>query len=93
MYGEWILANKCPHCGGRLMLSDFYTFSREYPILKNGRLSKRGRRGAEEGLGIVTVSCDSCHVSWEANHTWINGDGTVEIQGNGEGWSENGCND
>lgn len=85
MNGEWVLANKCPHCGGRLTLSDFYTYSIDYLILKNGRISKCGKKCGEEGIGIVTVCCDSCHVSWDATHTWINADGTVEISGNGEG--------
>lgn len=93
MNGEWVLANKCPHCGGRLTLCEFYTYPREYTILKNGKLSKRGRRGAEEGIGLVTAYCGSCHVTWDATDTWVNTDGTVEIRGNGEGWDENGCND
>lgn len=86
MNGEWVLANKCPHCGGKLTLREFYSSPREYPILKNGRVSKRGRWIATESVGIVTAFCNSCYVGWNATNTWVNTDGTVEIRGNGDGW-------
>lgn len=80
---EWILANKCPHCGGKLTLREFYSRTREYPISKNGRAAKRGKWVTDDSLGIVTAFCNSCYVGWDAEHTWVTTDDTVEIRGNG----------
>ena len=52
MNGEWVLANKCPHCGGRMTLVDFYSYSRDYPILKNGRPSKHGKSAEKKPLEL-----------------------------------------
>jgi hypothetical protein len=84
MNGEWIVANKCPHCGGKLVVREFYSRTREYPISKNGKVSKRGRWATEDSLGLVTVFCNSCRVGWDATHTWVNTDDIVEIRGNGD---------
>lgn len=86
MMGEWILANKCPHCGGQLTLSDFYSFSRDYPILKNGRPSKRGKKCGEEAVGVINARCNSCHVTWDDSNTRLTVDGKIEIRGDGYGW-------
>lgn len=86
MSGEWVLANKCPHCGGRLTLSEFYTYSIDYLILKNGRISKRGKKCGEEAVGVINARCNSCHVSWIDDDTNLTVDGKIEIRGNGYGW-------
>lgn len=86
MNGEWVLANKCPHCGGRMTLVDFYSYSRDYPILKNGRPSKHGKKCGEESVGVINAQCNSCHVTWADSNTRLTVDGKIEIRGDGYGW-------
>ena len=38
---EWHRVTKCPACGGQLIISEHYTFSRDYMITSKGILSKR----------------------------------------------------
>lgn len=74
------------HCGGRMTLVDFYSYSRDYPILKNGRPSKHGKKCGEEAVGVINAQCNSCHVTWDDSNTRLTVDGKIEIRGDGYGW-------
>lgn len=52
MNGEWVLANKCPHCGGRMTIVDFYSYSRDYPILKTGDRRSMGKSAEKKPLEL-----------------------------------------
>ena len=41
MSNKWILASKCPHCGGSMTVSVFYSYSRDYRIGRNGQPYKK----------------------------------------------------
>lgn len=40
MKHEWVLANKCPCCGGRMVLSEHFNLTHDYLIRKDGRPCK-----------------------------------------------------
>lgn len=41
MSKSWVCVKKCPACGGSLVVSFHYSFSRDYTITSKGVLSKR----------------------------------------------------
>lgn len=40
MGSNWKLVSVCPHCGGRLTISIFYSFSRDHAVKLDGKLGK-----------------------------------------------------
>lgn len=80
---EWVLANKCPHCGGRMILSEYFSVSHNYLIRKDGQLSKRYRKSAEGPIDCVMAFCDTCKTYWDGDSTICDMDG-VYIRGEGD---------
>ena len=70
----------CPVCNGRLVVSDFYTMSRDYRITKKGVLSKRCSTSDPGPLDCTTASCLDCNASWDADHVVVDADSTVWLK-------------
>lgn len=69
MSNKWTLAAKCPHCGGSMTVSVFYSFSRDYRIRSDGQPRKRCKRSGEGAMDVCTVSCNDCSASWDGDDT------------------------
>lgn len=82
---EWKRAKVCPVCGGRLVVSDFYSLSRDYRITKKGVLSKRYSTSDPGPLDCTTASCLDCNASWDADHVVVDSDSTVWLKVEQEG--------
>ena len=61
---DYTLATKCPHCGGRLMLSEFMSYSRDSLIRKIGQPCKRWSKSPEGSMDAIAVSCMECGTVW-----------------------------
>jgi hypothetical protein len=68
---SWILVKKCPACGGKLIVSDFYSFSRDYKITRRGVLSSRSSKSVESSIDCTTASCVDCGAEWEQGEVMI----------------------
>lgn len=79
---EWILANKCPHCGGRMNMSEHFALTHDYLIRKDGQLSKRYRKSPAGPIECVTAFCTECKKYWDGDNTVSYDDG-VYIRGEG----------
>ena len=56
--------NCCPVCGGRIIVSYYYQYSKDYFVKKDGKLSSRYKvvdGGPEEAS---TAICESCDMYW-----------------------------
>lgn len=82
MGDAWKRASLCPHCGGRLVLSVFYSFSRDYLINLDGRPRKRHWKSSEGEMDICSVWCNKCGTLWDGNNSVWDKDGAW-IRGNG----------
>ena len=83
MSSNWILASECPHCGGRMCLNSYYSFSRDYCIGKNGKAHKQSKKSPEGPMDVSTAFCKNCGIMWDANNTMVD-NGFVYILGEGE---------
>lgn len=79
---EWKLANKCPHCGGRMTLCVHFALTHDYSIRKDGKVGKRYVKSDEGPIDCVTAFCNACNTYWDGDNTldaedgvWIRGDG------------------
>lgn len=82
MGSNWKLVSVCPHCGGRLTISIFYSFSRDHAVKLNGKLGKKYRKSPEGEMDACSVYCKGCHTEWDADHS-IWSDNGVFIRGEG----------
>ncbi len=82
MGSNWKLVSVCPHCGGRLTISIFYSFSRDHAVKLDGKLGKKYRKSPEGEMDACSVYCKGCHTEWDADHS-IWGDDGVFIRGEG----------
>lgn len=83
MNGEWVLASKCPHCGGRMTVSAFYSYSLDYVIRRNGQPYKRGKKSSDGPMDAHVVSCNDCNRTWDEGNMNITASG-VFIRGKGD---------
>lgn len=79
---DWILANKCPHCGGRMNLSVHYALTYDYHIRRDGQPYKQYQKSGEGPIDVVTASCEDCHTYWDGENTIFAIEG-VFIRGEG----------
>ena len=66
-----VRVKKCPTCGGKLIVSGFYSFSRDYKITRRGVLSSRGSKSVESSIDCTTASCVDCGSEWEQGEVMI----------------------
>lgn len=72
MSDSWILASKCPHCGGTMTVSVFYSYSRDYRIGRNGQPHKKCKKSCDGEMDVCTASCSDCNTYWDGNNTfWV----------------------
>lgn len=64
MNGEWVLASKCPHCGGRMTVSAFYSYSLDYVIRRDAASAKA--EAVTEALKSVEVQPEETVTPTEA---------------------------
>ena len=81
---DWILASRCPHCGGRMTAMEHFALTHDYRVRLDGRPSQRFSRSPEGPLDCITVLCEKCrtvwdsdHAAWDADGIFIKGDGNV----------------
>lgn len=79
---NWELACRFPYCGGRLTLSIFHSFARQYLINLDGHPRKRGRKSSEGDMDLCTVWCYDCGALWDGKNAVLDNDG-VWIRGEG----------
>lgn len=60
-----IARKACPVCGGQITVGWYYQFSREYQVLKSGKLSKRYTRTDEGPMEVSYAACLDCGAFWE----------------------------
>lgn len=77
---EWRQVTCCPVCGGKLTLSEYYTYSLDFTITKKGVLSKRCERSESGPIDCVTAYCDDCGAYWDGSQTAIESDNTVWLK-------------
>lgn len=77
---EWHRVTKCPACGGQLIISEHYTFSRDYMITSKGILSKRFSKSDLGSLDCITAFCPKCETAFDADAVVIEADGSVWLK-------------
>ena len=80
---EWKYVTCCPHCGGELIISDHYAFTRDYRITKRGVLSKRSKRSSDGSMDCTTGYCLSCNTGFDEDEIAVEADGTVWVREKG----------
>lgn len=79
---EWVKANKCPACGGQMIMSEHYALTHDHIVRANGKPYKRFTRSAEGPIDCVTAYCNGCGAYWDADNTMWGSDG-VFVRGVG----------
>ena len=74
---NWERVTACPECGGKLVFSEYFTYSLDFHITKKGLLSKRFRKGEAGAIDCMTACCEECSSFWDAGHVFVENDGTV----------------
>ena len=74
----WRRVTACPYCGGRLVISEYYTFSRDYTITRKGVLSERYSNGDPGAIDCTTAFCTGCETAFDSD--------SICIESNGEVW-------
>ncbi len=82
MRNKWVSAAKCPHCGGSMTVSVFYSYSRDYRIGRNGQPQKKFKMSCEGSMDVCTATCNDCDTYWDGNNTVWGADG-VFVRGDG----------
>lgn len=62
----------CPKCGGRIIVGEFYIYTKDYKVLLNGKLSKNPcGRSDSDTIDVLNAWCENfptkCDVSWAAD--------------------------
>lgn len=69
----------CPLCGGRIVVSNLYQYSLDYTMRKDGKISKRHKRGDDGPVDVSLASCENyktCDARWEEEEFFVEPDGT-----------------
>lgn len=77
---EWEKVTHCPHCGGPLTISVYYSFSRDYKITRKGVLSKRSSLVDGGLIDCITAFCSQCQTAWDSDHVCVESDNTVWVK-------------
>ena len=78
------ITDYCPHCGGSMTVSVFYSFSRDYRIGIDGQPRKKCKKSFEGPMDVCTVLCNDCSTYWDGDNT-IWGEDGVFVRGEGIG--------
>lgn len=77
---DWKRVTVCPKCGGRLVISDFYTVTLDRTITSKGVLSRRYSWSDPGPIDCTTAFCTKCKTSFDADAVCVESDGTVWIK-------------
>lgn len=66
---DWIMANKCPKCGGYIALSIHCAYTIDYAVRRDGQLRKRGKKIDGGPIDVVTAHCEKCGSYWDGDNT------------------------
>ncbi len=67
--GQGVYRTTCPFCGGKICVSWLFQYSRDYRIIRSGKLSKNYTRQDCGSMEVAVAGCTNCE---EAN--WGNGE-------------------
>lgn len=81
---DWKEVRCCPVCGGRLLISEFCTLSRDYRIKRDGKISKKYTVTRADSIDCINASCDDCGEVWDASEVCLENDGTLFLKVKGE---------
>lgn len=75
-----VIRKRCPLCGGKIIVSDFYTFSYDHFITKSGTLSRKYNVSSPGSINVSNAACEnvideSCSARWDDNSFFINAEG------------------
>lgn len=83
---EGIVRDRCPLCGGKIIVSDLYQFSRDYEVRKGGKVSLRYTVCDCGSMEVSVAGCaNQCGAYWEADGFYIGTDGKFYDQKYPEG--------
>lgn len=77
---DWKQVTCCPRCGGSLVISEYYSYTRDYKITRKGILSKRFSISEGGGIGCFTAFCNQCEAYWDGDSVFIESDNTVWLK-------------
>lgn len=77
---HWVKVNRCPNCGGAIILSEFYTYTLDFRITKKGTISKRYTKSTVGPIDCMTAYCDGCQSSWDATQVCVENNGFVFLR-------------
>lgn len=73
-----MIRNRCPKCGGRIIVSDLYQYSMDYVVLKKpaGELSKNAKKRDAGPMEVMIAGCENpdCDAFWESDDFYISDD-------------------
>ena len=73
-----IIRNRCPRCGGRIIVSEWHQYSIDQVVGKNGKLLKKKKK-VDGGMSeCIVASCENsanCDTSWDELDFYIDADG------------------
>ena len=71
---------KCPICGGKLVLSDYYQISHEHAISKNGKILKKYTVTEKMPINEQTINCTECDFQLSSEEFWIDEENKINIK-------------
>mgnify|MGYP004644780257 FL=1 len=73
---EGIVRDRCPLCGGKIVVSDLYQTSRNFEVRKGGKVSQRYTVADCGSMEVSVAGCvDRCGAYWDADSFYIGADG------------------
>ena len=83
---EGIVRDRCPLCGGKIVVSDLYQTSRDFEVRKGGKVSRRYTVTDCGSMEVSVAGCaDRCGAYWDADSFYIGADGKFYDQKYHEG--------
>lgn len=73
-----IIRNRCPRCGGKIIVSELHQYSIDQVVGKNGKLLKKRKKEGGCPSECIVASCENtanCGTSWGVFDFYIDEDG------------------
>lgn len=67
-----VVRNRCPLCGGKIIVSVLYQISHDHVVTKSGKLTKHFSKSGECSIDAAIAACENtktyrCHARWETD--------------------------
>ena len=83
---EGIVRDRCPLCGGKIVVSDLYQTSRDFEVRNGGKVSRSYTVTDCGSMEVSVAGCaDRCGAYWDADSFYIGADGKFYDQKYHEG--------